>query len=148
MQSMETETRRGRIPARPRVNTTESGDYESWHRRALIRYADIVRLVGEEPADEPCERWGRVSSCSRRPCDPCYTRGEWEGEILSIVRDATANPGADPANGEGCSGWGLYGSGYGVEGCPGRPYADNPHVYRHKRHPGVVVVSWSGGLDI
>ena len=134
MEATETKDKRSRIPARPRINMIEGGDYESWHRKALIRYTDIVRLVGPEPEDRPCERWGRVSSCSRRPCEPCEERGEWEGAILEIVREATD--------------WSLYGSGHGVEGCPGRPYADTPGVYRHAKHRGVVVVSWGGGLDI
>jgi hypothetical protein len=128
------EERRARIVARPRINTRERGDYESWYRRAFVLYADIVRMVGEEPADEVCERWGRRSACRRRPCDPCYERGEWEEGVLAIVREATD--------------WSLWGSGHGVEGCPGRPYADEPHVYRHAKHRKVVVVSWSGGLDI
>jgi len=133
---IETETKAVRlnIPARPRINATESGDYESWQKRALIRYADIVRLVGEEPEDRPCERWGRASFCSRRPCEACEERSDWEAAILTIVREATD--------------WGLWGSGHGCEGSPGRPYADNPSVYRHKQHPGVVVVSWGGGLDV
>lgn len=130
----ESKTKRERIEARPRINTSEGGDYESWHRRALIRYTDIVRLIGEEPADLPCERWGTASQCSRRLCDVCATRFEWEAEVCEIIRGATD--------------WALFGSGYGVEGCPGRPFADAPHIYRHKRHPGVLVMSWSGGLDI
>lgn len=136
MEATESKTVRRNIAARPRINTSEDADEfgESWHKRALIRYSDIVRLVGEEPEDLPCERWGHVSSCRRRPCDPCSERSEWEGAVLDVVREATD--------------WGLWGSGYGVEGCPGRPFADTPSVYRHKRHPGVVVVSWSGGLDI
>lgn len=131
-----TETTRERITARPRINVSEDRPEhgESWSVRALLLYADIVRMVGEEPADEPCERWGRASSCSRRHCDPCHERQEWEYGVLDIVREATD--------------WGLYGSGYGVEGCPGRPFSDTPSVYRHKHHRGVVVVSWGGGLDI
>jgi len=149
MLNTESKTRRGRIPARPRINTSESGDWEGWHRRAFIRYADIVRLVGEEPEDLPCERWGRVSSCSRRPCDPCHERSDWEEAILDLVRDATANPSADPANGEGCQGWGLYEfNTRNAYDCTGKPFAHAPSVYRHKRHPGVVVVSWGGGLDV
>ena len=136
MEATENRTQRERVSARPRINISEDADEhgESWHKQAIIRYADIVRLVGPEPADVPCERWGRASTCSRRPCDPCYERGEWEGAILSIVREATD--------------WWLYGSGYGVEGCPGRPFSDVPAVYRHRKHPGVVVVTWGGGLDI
>jgi len=128
---------RERISARPRLNTSEDRPEhgESWHVQALIRYSDIVRLVGEEPEDLPCERWGRVSSCSRRPCDPCSERSEWEEGILNIVREATD--------------WSLYT--YGCNSaydCTGRPFAHAPAVYRHKRHPGVIVVSWGGGLDI
>lgn len=129
-----TRSTRNRIPARPRINATEGGDRESWHRRAFIRYADIVALVGPEPEDLPCERWGYVSSCKRRPCEPCEERGDWEEGILDLVRDAT--------------GWGLWGSGYGVEGCPGQLFSGEPHIYRHKRHRGVVVVSWGGGRDV
>lgn len=144
----ENETRRGRIPARPRINTRESGDWESWDKRALIRFSDIVRLVGPEPTAD-CERYSLgVCSGSRRPCEACEARNDWEGLILDIVRDATADASADPANGECGQGWGLFGSGHGVEGCPGRRFTDAPSVYRHARHPGVVVVSWGGGLDI
>jgi hypothetical protein len=131
---MEATETRERIAARPRINVRESGDYESWHKQAVMRYADIVRLVGEEPTDEPCERWGYASRCRRRRCDACYTRDRWEDGVLDIVREATE--------------WGLFGSGYGVEGCPGRPFADTPSVYRHARHPGVEMVTWGGGLDI
>jgi hypothetical protein len=131
------ETVRRRLSERPRINVSESCDEmgESWHRQALIRYSDIVRLVGEEPEDRPCERWGRRSSCDRRPCEPCEERSDWEGAILDIVREATE--------------WGLWR--YGCDSaydCTGRPFAWAPSVYRHARHRGVVVVSWSGGLDI
>jgi len=132
----ETETQRAHVKASPRMNTSEHRPEhgESWHVKAIMSYADVVRLIGEEPEDLPCERWGRVSSCRRRACDPCEERAEWESGVLGLVQSVTD--------------WGLYGSGYGVEGCPGRRYCDTPSVYRHARHPGVVVVTWSGGIDI
>jgi hypothetical protein len=119
-----------RIPARPRLNVRSGGDRESWWKKATLRAVDFA----PEPEDTPCERWGYASRCDRRPCDSCAERGEWESEVLSVVQEAT--------------GWGLYGTGNGCEGRPGRPFASQPDVYRHKRHSGVIVVSWSGGLDI
>jgi hypothetical protein len=135
VQAIETKTKRRQLSARPRINIQEDReDRESWSVKALLLYSDIVRLVGEEPEDRPCERWGHVSRCTRRPCDACWERTEWEDGILDIVREATD--------------WGLYGSGHGVEGCPGRAFVDTPSVYRHRHHPRVVIVSWGGGLDI
>lgn len=121
-----------------RVNTSGSGQpgEEHWSRRALVRASDLPSA----PESQECERgtddeergW---RSCSKRyPCPTCYAWSEWDEAVLDVVREAT--------------GWGLFGSGEGCEGCPGRPYLETPHPYVHRRHPGVVVVSWGGGLDI
>jgi hypothetical protein len=98
--------------------------------------SDIERIVGAEPEDQPCERWGRDLRCGshRRPCDVCMEHDEWAEAILHIVREATD--------------WGLYGYGQNNAYMTGRPFAHDPSVYRHARHPGVIVVSWSGGWDV
>jgi hypothetical protein len=138
MEATETKTTRERISARPRINTSDGGDYESWHKRAIIRYADVVRLVGEDPVDADCEKGNLYAGCSERsryPCDPCYARREWDEGVRDIVRAATD--------------WGLHR--FGCDSpydCTGRQFSHGSSVYRHKRHPGVVVVTWSGGLDI
>jgi hypothetical protein len=120
--------RRKRVEARPRMNTRETCTPcgESWVKRALIRYEDVLRLVGPEPPEE-CERLG----CDRRPCDVCRARVRWESPLLDVVQEVT--------------GWWLCATAHNH---PGRPFAWAPSVYRHFRHPGVVVVSWTGGLDV
>jgi len=133
MQATETRTR---LNERPRINIRESEDEcgESWSRDATMLYSDIVRIVGPEPTD-PCERSERYRCGSRRPCAACEARGDWADAILAIVREATD--------------WGLYGYNLNAAYSPtGRPFAHEPAVYRHARHPKVVCVTWSGGLDI
>lgn len=138
MEATQQKTQRGRIEARPRINTAEDDDGESWHRQALIRYTDIVRLVGEEPTDADCEQGNHYAGCSetsRYPCDPCYARREWDDGVRDIVREATD--------------WGLHR--FGCDSpydCTGRMFSHGSYVYRVKGHQGVVKVTWSGGLDI
>ena len=136
MEATEQRAERVRMPARPRINIKEEAceTGESWHRQAIILYRDVVRLVGEEPTAD-CERWGSVSSCRRRHCDPCSEWEEWEDAIRDIVREATD--------------WGLHRFGCdSAYDCTGRQFSHGSYVTRLPKHPGVVMVSWSGGRDI
>lgn len=119
----QTLTRR-RVSARPRMNVREVGDSESWYRRVVMRAKDLPPLPPGECA-EPC---------GRTPCDFCWAYEEWERRILDIVAEATN--------------WSLAETPLASYSPTGRPFCNRAHVYRHVRHPGVVVVSWSGGLDI
>lgn len=120
-----------RLPARPRMNTREGGDGESWRCVATMWLADVERFCGVEP-EGSCER-DPIHGCpsyTRRPCETCASNREWLGNVLSLVRQET--------------GWGLYSFARG----PGRAFASEPSVYSPRKHPTLLVVSWTGGLDI
>lgn len=120
-----------RLPARPRMNTRQVGDGESWRCVATMWYDDAVRLVGPEPTGA-CER-DPIHGCpsyTRRPCEACADRRDWESNILGLVAQET--------------GWRLYSFARG----PGYAFASAPSIYRPRKRPAMLRVTWSGGLDI
>jgi hypothetical protein len=131
MMKTKRETTTRRLPERPRMNVRESNDEDSWRRTATMWLADVERLCGVEP-EGVCERGepGGCPSYVRRPCDSCGNTREWLGKVLALVRNET--------------GWRLYSYARG----PGYAFASDPCVYSPRKHPTVLVVTWSGGLDI
>lgn len=123
-----------RLAARPRMNTRQGGDGESWRCQATMWTADIERMFGPEPT-APCER-GNPYGCSRRRCDACIASSEWTASVLGIVQAET--------------GWRLYSFQRG----PGYAFAGEPIIFSPRRRPNgnrptkILRVSWSGGLDI
>jgi hypothetical protein len=134
MLNTENRTITKRLGARPRMTVRETGDGESWGREATMWTADIVRLFGPEPTQD-CTR--DVFACASdrglrrsRYCDACSIRDEWETNVLNLVASET--------------GWMLSSFARG----PGYAFAGTPSVYSPRKHPNVLRVSWSGGLDI
>lgn len=113
-----------RLPARPRMNVREHGDAESWHCSATMRLRDLPALPEGE-----C-----TAPCGRTPCDHCWAYEKWEQKVLDIVAEAT--------------GWQLSETPLSAYSPTGRPFCNRAHAYQLRKHPGVVRVTWSGGLDI
>lgn len=130
---MTTEIETQIFPARPHILARQTVDEsgESWSRRAKIWAHDLP----EEPEGE-CA--GLMHCTSRRPCDFCHAHMGWEEIVLEIVQAST--------------GWGLYEYNTNAAYSPtGRPYAHAAWAYTRHNKAGtraIVVVTWSGGLDI
>lgn len=125
MRETQERAKRKRAPARPRMNTKETGNGESWFRRAIMRYSEAAAIVGECPADPDDCGW-----CGSSRCGACDDRNEWDHKVLSLVSRETN--------------WTLFRFGCAA----GKPFASAPSVYRPRKHPKFLVVTWMGGLDI
>lgn len=104
---------------------------ESWHKVAILSGPFPTPPEFAE-CEQATERFPGRNCSRRRPCDACYVREDWEGDILQIVANMT--------------GWGLFSHGHNSAHMTGRPFADAAWIT--PKSGGRVRVSQSGGLDI
>lgn len=123
-----------RLSARPRMNARSSGDGESWNVSVIMFLSDAEKFVGRPRPVVECKREFVCYPDSRRKCEACAERFDWDASILRIVTNETEFA------------FYAYSSG------PGRPFAHEPCVYVPKRSSDkrkpVLRISQHGGLDI